>query len=295
MTSTGEQTLNANGITIAYEVFGQAEAPALLLVNGLGSQMIGYRTEFCEKLVARGFRVIRFDNRDVGHSTYFDDRPTPDVRAIAKGDRSTVPYSLSDMAADAIGLLDRLGINKAHIAGMSMGGMLVQRLAIEYPERILSMTSIMSTTGDWSVGRATPEANAVLMQPLPDDPEAALDQLTENSRIIGSPGFPFDAAAVRARHVEILKRANHPAGKIRQQAAIFADPDRTPALRELSVPTLVIHGADDPLINVSGGEATAAAIPGAQLKIYPGMGHNLPEQLWDDYVTDFAGIAGLPA
>ncbi|PRZ40527.1 pimeloyl-ACP methyl ester carboxylesterase [Antricoccus suffuscus] len=294
MTSTGQQTLASNGIAIAYEVRGPEDGQPLLLVNGLGSQMIGYRTELCDKFARRGFRVIRFDNRDVGHSTYFDDRPLPDIRAILKGDLSTAAYTLSDMAADAVGLLDGLGIEAAHIVGMSMGGMLVQRIAIDFPERVLSMTSIMSTTGERSVGRATPEANARLMQPLPADREEALDKLTEDSRVIGSPGFVFDAAKIRAQHVEALDRATHPAGTARQQGAIFADSDRTPALRELRLPTLVIHGADDPLIGVSGGEATAAAVSGAQLKIYPGMGHNLPEDLWDDFVADIAGIAGMP-
>ncbi len=294
MTTTGEQTLTSNGITIAYEIRGPEGGHPLLLVNGLGSQMIGYRTDLCDKFAERGFRVIRFDNRDVGHSTYFDDRPLPDVRAILKGDLSTAAYRLADMAADAVGLLDGLGIEAAHIVGMSMGGMLVQRIAIDFPARVLSLTSIMSTTGDRSVGRATAEANARLMQPLPADRDEALDKLTEDSRVIGSPGFAFDVAKIRAQHVEALDRAAHPAGTARQQGAIFADLDRTAALGELKVPTLVIHGADDPLIGVSGGEATAAAVPGAQLKVYPGMGHNLPEELWDDFVADIAGVAGLP-
>ena len=293
MTTINEQTLTSNGITIAYEVFGPEDGTPLLLVNGLGSQMINYRTGLCETLVARGFRVIRFDNRDVGHSTYFDDLPLPDLTAIVNGDRSTVPYTLSEMAADAVGLLDGLGIDAAHIVGMSMGGMIVQRIAIDFPDRVLSMTSIMSRPGDRSTGESTPEALAVLSQSLPADIEAALDQLTENSRIIGSPGFAFDAAKVRAQHIEGLQRAAHPAGMARQQGAILADGDRTSALRGLKVPTLVIHGAEDPLINASGGEATAAAVPGAQLKIYPGMGHNLPEELWDSFADDIAAIAGL--
>lgn len=290
-----EQTIDSNGITIAYDVHGPEDGQPLLLVNGLGSQMISYRAGFLQLLAERGFRVIRFDNRDIGHSTYFDDLPLPDFPAIAAGDHATVPYTLADMAADAAGLLEALGIDAAHIVGMSMGGMIVQRLAIDFPDRVLSMTSIMSTTGDPSVGQATPEAVNRLLMPLPEDREAALDKLTEDSRVIGSPGFTFDVAKIRAQYIEAMDRSVHPEGTVRQRGAIVAGADRTPELRELKVPTLVIHGADDPLVGVSGGRATAAAIPGARLKEYPGMGHNLPEELWPEFVADIADVAGLPA
>ena len=284
-------TIESNGLKVAYDEHGDADAPPLLLVAGLGMQMTGWRDGFIDALVKRGFRVIRFDNRDNGLSTHLSDAPVPDISALMRGDASSVTYTLNDLAADAAGVLDALGIDRAHVVGMSMGGMIVQQLAIDFPQKVASLTSIMSTTGDRSVGAATPEATAALMTPVPLDRAQAIDKLTADSRVIGSPGFRFDEDAVRARHAESFDRSIDPAGTARQFAAIRVSPDRTPALRELSVPTLVIHGKADPLIQLSGGEATAAAIPGSRLVAYDGMGHDLPEELWEQIADEIASVA----
>ena len=296
MSTPTEQSVTVNGVDLAYDVRGPAEAPAVLLIAGLGAQLINWRDGFVDVLIERGFRVIRFDNRDIGKSTYFDDAPVPDIGAARGGDTSKASYTMGDMAADAAGLLGALGIDKAHVVGSSMGGMIAQRVAIDHPDKVLSLTSIMSTTGDRSVGEATPEATAALMTPVPLDREQALDKLTADSRIIGSPGFPFDEAATRARHAQAVDRALNPAGTARQFAAIIASPDRTDELRKLDVPTLVVHGSADPLVGVSGGKATAAAIPGARLLVIEGMGHDLPEGTWAeiaDAIADLAKVDGV--
>ncbi|WP_228389208.1 alpha/beta fold hydrolase [Cumulibacter manganitolerans] len=285
------QTIEANGLELAFDERGDAGAPPLLLVAGLGMQLTGWRDGFCDALASRGLRVIRYDNRDSGLSTHLDDAPAPDLSAVRGGDLSSVTYTLRDLAADAAGLLDALGIDQAHVVGMSMGGMIVQQLALDFPQRVASLTSIMSTTGDRAVGAATAEATAALMTPVPLDRAQAIDKLTADSRVIGSPGFAFDEEAVRARHAAAFDRAVYPVGTARQFAAIAVSPDRTPALRGLSVPALVIHGADDPLIAVSGGEATAAAIPGSRFVAYDGMGHDLPEELWEQIADEIAQLA----
>lgn len=287
---TSETSTEINGLRFTYEVHGSEDAAPLLLVAGLGMQMIGWQPGFIDALVQRGFRVVRFDNRDSGRSSFIDDASTPDIAALHGGDTSSVRYTLTDMAGDAVGLLDALGIAQAHIVGISMGGMIAQQVAIDHPKKVLSLTSIMSTTGDRSVGAATREATAALMTPVPLDHDEALAKLTNDSRIIGSPGFPFDEAAVRARHAAAIERANNPAGTARQFGAIMASPDRTPALRGLSVPALVIHGAEDPLVGLSGGEATARAIPDARLVVIEGMGHDLPEQLWDRLADEISTL-----
>jgi pimeloyl-ACP methyl ester carboxylesterase len=272
-------------IEIAYETFGRRTDPPLLLVMGLGTQMLGWPDEFCAGLADRGLFVIRFDNRDVGLSTHLDDAPKPDIYAIFGGDTSTVSYTLSDMAAETVGLLDALGIDDAHVVGASMGGMIAQAVAIEHPERVRSLTSIMSTTGDRSVGDATQQAIGALMAPPARTREEAVERSVAGARIIGSPGYELDEAAVRERSGRSFDRAHDPLGVARQFAAVLASPDRTPRLRSLRVPTLVIHGRDDPLVRVSGGEATAAAIPGAELVVIDGMGHDLPRPLWSR-ITD---------
>ncbi|MEH6676227.1 alpha/beta fold hydrolase [Phenylobacterium sp.] len=268
-----------NGIEIEYETFGPDDAPAVLLINGLGSQMTRWPVPFCEKLVARGYRAIRFDNRDVGRSTWFQ-----------SGDR----YTLSDMAADAMGLLDHLKIDKAHVAGVSMGGMIAQTVAIEHPGRVLSLTSIMSATGAPGTMDSTPEAAAVLTQVAPDptvDEEAFVVHGMKNARTIGSPAYPWTDEALRERVLSEMRRAFNPKGVQRQRGAIGASGDRTEKLAKLNVPTVVLHGEVDPLIPKAGGEATARAIPGAELRIIPGMGHDLPEPLYDTIIDAIVAAA----
>jgi pimeloyl-ACP methyl ester carboxylesterase len=268
------------GLDIAYERFGDPEWPAVLLVMGLGTQMLGWPDGFCTALAARGVHVIRFDNRDIGLSSHLADAPMPDVRAALLGDTSSASYRLSDMAADTVGLLDALGLDSAHLVGASMGGMIAQTAAIEHPDRVRSLTSIMSTTGDPSVGQATQRALEALLSPPAATREEAVERTVSIVRVIGSPGFELDEADLRWRTGLAYDRANDPVGVGRQLVAIAASGDRTAALRSLSVPALVLHGADDPLVGVSGGRATARAIPGAELVVFDGMGHHLSRELW---------------
>jgi pimeloyl-ACP methyl ester carboxylesterase len=279
--TASEQIAPVNGIELAYQTFGERSEPALLLVMGLGAQLIHWPEEFCERLAGRGFFVVRFDNRDVGHSTKMDDAPAPDLLALAVGDASAATYTLDDMADDVIGLLDHLALDTAHVAGASMGGMIAQTLAIRHPQRVLSVCSIMSTTGDPEVGQARPEALAVLTAQAPSDRDSYVEFHVDAFKAIGSPGFALDEEFLRWRAAATYDRSYYPDGFRRQLAAIISSGDRTQALAQVSVPTVVIHGADDPLITVSGGEATAQAIPGAELVVIPGMGHDLPPGVWD--------------
>jgi pimeloyl-ACP methyl ester carboxylesterase len=272
--------ITANGIQIEYESFGDASNPPLLLIMGLGAQMIVWDTEFCERLADRGFYVIRFDNRDVGLSTHFHEAPAPDVMAAMAGDASSASYTLSDMAADAAGLLDALGIPAAHIVGASMGGMIAQTFAIEHPDKTLSLCSIMSTTGDTAVGQPAPDALELLMSAPPQTVEDAADTAVLASKVIGGKRYPLDEERIRARTVEAWNRDHDDVGMARQLVGILASGDRTPGLHNVTVPTLVIHGVDDPLVTPSGGEATAKAVPGAELLDLEGMGHDLPVPLW---------------
>ena len=271
-----------SGIEIAYERFGDRDAPPVLLVMGLGRQMLGWLDEFCSALVACGLHVIRFDNRDVGLSTHVHDAPPPDVRAALSGDSSSATYTVSDMAADSVGLLDALALDSAHIVGASMGGMIAQTIAIEYPDRVRSLTSIMSTTGDDTVGQATQEALGALLSAPAASRQEAVDRTVSTFRIIGSPGFEFDEAGVRERAGLAYDRAHDPLGVARQIVAVLASGDRTASLRSVNLPTLVLHGAQDPLIGVSGGRATADAVPDAELVVFDGMGHDLPRALWPE-------------
>jgi pimeloyl-ACP methyl ester carboxylesterase len=268
------------GIDIAFERFGDPNAPPLLLIMGLGTQMLGWPDGFCGTLADRGVHVIRFDNRDIGLSTHITDAPAPDVGAALTGDPSSASYRLSDMAGDTVGLLDALELATAHVVGASMGGMIAQTLAIEYPDRVRSLTSIMSTTGDPSVGQATRPAMAALLSPPAASREQAIERTLAIVRVIGSPGFELDETEIRRRTGLAYDRSNDPVGVARQLVAIAASGDRTSALRGVSAPTLVVHGADDPLVDVSGGEATARAIDGAELALFDGMGHDLPRVLW---------------
>lgn len=269
---------NNGKVELEYEVFGADRAGTILLINGLGSQMTRWPKAFCDRLVARGYRAIRFDNRDVGLSSSL----------VGES------YTLSDMAADAIAVLEAVGASRAHLAGISMGGMIAQRVAIAYPGRVLSLTSIMSASGAPGSLESTPEAAAVLNNPPPDpaaDFEAFVEAMVRNARTIGSPAYPWDEGALRDRAIAEYRRAFNPAGTARQRRAIFADGDRTPELRNLTIPTVVLHGAEDPLVKPRGGELTAEAIPGAELRIVPGMGHDLPPSLYDTVVDAICAAA----
>ena len=279
-----------SGVDIAYERFGDRDAPPVLLVMGLATQMLGWHEEFCSALVACGLHVIRFDNRDVGLSTHMHDARTPDVMAALSGDSSSASYTLSDMAADSVGLLDGLELDTAHIVGASMGGMIAQTIAIEHPNRVRSLTSIMSTTGDPMVGQATQEALGALLAAPATTRQEAVERTVSIFRVIGSPGFELDEADLRERAGLSYDRADDPLGVARQLLAIIASGDRTASLRSVNVPTLVLHGADDPLVNVSGGRATADAIPGAELVIFDGMGHDLPRPLWPEITARIGGV-----
>jgi pimeloyl-ACP methyl ester carboxylesterase len=272
-------------LEIAYETFGDAGDPPILLVMGLATQMIGWPDEFCAGLVDRGYFVVRFDNRDIGLSTHLDSAGAPDILTVLGGDASSVPYGLADLADDTVGLLDALGLDSVHLIGASMGGMIAQLVALRHPARVRSLTSIMSTTGDPSVGGPSEAALTLLLAPAARDRDAAVQRVIDTYRVIGSPGFEFDESALRERAGLSFDRAYDPAGVARQLAAVLTTPDRTRALKGISVPTLVIHGSDDALVNVSGGRATAAAVPGAELLVVDGMGHDLPRAMWPE-ITD---------
>lgn len=276
----------SNGIELEYDTFGDPSSPALLLIMGLGTQMTTWRPGLCRALADRGFRVIRYDNRDCGLSTCLDDTPLPDLAGLLSGDTAWVPYRMADMALDAMGLLDSLDIDAAHVVGASMGGMIAQQTAIDHPERVRSLCSVMSTTGDRSVGRPTPEGLEVLKAPrrAGASREEVIEESLLRAAVMASPGYPEPPEAVRERVAAAYDRAYRPQGFARQYTAVLASPDRTAELRSVTAPTLVIHGDSDPLVHRSGGEATAAVIPGAELLMIPGMGHDLPEQLWPTFV-----------
>jgi pimeloyl-ACP methyl ester carboxylesterase len=253
----------------------------VLLIMGLATQMLGWPEEFCKRLAGDGHFVVRFDNRDIGLSTHLDDAPVPQLQEIFGGRNGSAVYTLSDMAADTVGLMDALGLESAHLVGASMGGMIAQTVAIEHPERVRSLVSIMSTTGDSNVGNPSDDATQALLSPPPRTREQAMERAVATYGVIGSPGFPLDEAGLRERAAMSWDRAIHdPAGVIRQLAAIWSSGDRTEKLRELDLPVVVIHGAEDALVNSSGGRATAKAIPGAELDVIDGMGHDLPRDVW---------------
>jgi pimeloyl-ACP methyl ester carboxylesterase len=268
-----------SGIEIAYESFGDDNAMPVLLIMGAGAQMLGWHEDFCAALVARGLRPIRFDNRDVGLSTHFHNAPAPDFAAAFAGDTSSASYNLSDMAADTVGLLDVLGLKSAHLVGASLGGFIAQMVAIEYPDRVRSLTSMMATTGNAAVGKPSPEAMGLFARPEPTNREEVVEQMVETFQIIGSPGYPHDEDELRERMGMAYDRSYDRVGMMRQALATLASGDRTERLRSIKAPTLVIHGADDRMCDVSGGRATAEAIPGAELVVIDGMGHNLPRGL----------------
>lgn len=259
-------------VRLFYETFGDPASPALLLINGLGSQCINYKPEWCRMFVDEGFFVIRFDNRDVGLSSKFD------------GATDDPPYTLADMAADALAVLDDAGVSRAHVMGISMGGMIVQKLAIDHPGRLLSMTSVMASTGDGDVGQPTREALEFLITPSPPDREGAIARHVAANRVYGSPDH-FDEERLRANAAAAYDRAHYPDGPARQIRAVVADGSRTEALREVRVPALVLHGDCDKLVDISGGRRTAEAIPGARFVALEGMGHDYPPAYWPRIVS----------
>lgn len=267
----------SDAITLAWEEFGDAGATPLLLIPGLGSQMLSWPEELCDALVAHGLRTIRIDNRDSGLSTHLAGEP--DMTAIMGGDRSSALYSIEDMADDAAGLLDALGIERAHVAGVSMGGMIAQALAATHPGRVIGLVSIMSTTGERAVSKPTDAAREALMWPRATTPAEAEQRALDFARVAGSPGL-VDEQRVRATARAAFERAHDPTAYSRQLAAIWASGDRTRAVRLIGAPTLVVHGELDPLIPLAAGRATAAAIAGSELLVIEGMGHDLPPPLW---------------
>jgi pimeloyl-ACP methyl ester carboxylesterase len=277
-----ERVAPANGIELAYQEMGDADGEPLLLVMGLGTQMIAWDEAFCGMLAERGFRVVRFDNRDIGRSTKIKRAGVPNLLAMTVGRRANAPYLLRDMATDTVGLMDHLGIDSAHLVGASMGGMIVQSAAIDHPDRVRSLTSMMSTTGSRRVGHPSYKTFGLLLGKPPREREAAIERVVKTFKVIGSPGFPFEEERVREIAGRSFDRGHSQSGIARQLHAITASGDRTPGLRQLDLPALVIHGANDLLVNPSGGRATAKAIPGARLKIVDGMGHDLPRAVWPD-------------
>jgi pimeloyl-ACP methyl ester carboxylesterase len=280
--------LTANGITLEYDTLGDSSGRPLLLVMGLGAQMTRWRPEFCELLADQGHYVIRFDNRDIGLSQKFDHAGLPNMAAIfaqaQAGEPVSAAYTLDDMADDAVGLLDALDIERAHICGASMGGMIVQAMAVRHAPRVRSMISIMSSTGNPALPRSTPEASAALLSPAGTNLEEMLDRAVSVSRVIGSPAYPDSEEAIRARARADFERSFYPIGVARQMAAIAASGNRRPHLERVTAPTLVIHGKDDPLVPLAGGIDTHEAIPGSRLEVFEGMGHDLPEALWPHIV-----------
>jgi pimeloyl-ACP methyl ester carboxylesterase len=275
-----EHIAKVGDLEICYEAFGSPDDPALLLVMGLGTQMIGWPEAFCAKLAERGFHAIRYDNRDVGRSTHLRGHRPPTIRQLLLRDKTAAAYSLADMAADGIGLLDHLGIARAHVAGASMGGMIAQTMAARFPDRVLSLASIMSNTGHRWKGMPGLRVYPMFMRRPADNREGAIESTVSTFRLIGSPGFPFEEDELRRVAQLSYERGYNPAGTARQLAAILAAGDRVEDLRRISAPTVVIHGTRDRMVRPSGGRETAKAIAGARLVEIEGMGHDLPLGAW---------------
>ncbi|MRJ76588.1 alpha/beta fold hydrolase [Aeromicrobium sp. SMF47] len=298
MTRSGELFASLpSGIDICFETFGSPDDPAVLLIMGLGGPMGWWSVPFCEQLAERGFFVIRYDNRDTGRSTKLRQHPVSRadiVRAFANLPGAagvTPPYTLSDMAADGIGVLDHLGIDRAHLVGVSMGGMIAQTIAIEHPERALSLVSIMSTTGKRTVGLQHPKVLPVLLSSPGRTRDSYAARSVKGSKVIGSPGFPSDEQTDLERAYETYDRGWSASGVRRQMLAVLTQPDRTRALGRLDLPVAVIHGLNDPLVHRSGGKATADAIPNAEHIEIAGMAHDLPAQLYSTYIETIARTA----
>ena len=277
--------VDAGQVTVAYETFGSPDDPPLVLVMGVATQMLGWPEGFCQALADDGFYVVRFDNRDIGLSTHLDDAGVPDLVALLTGRSTSAPYTLADMADDTAGLLDALGLDRVHLVGLSMGGMIAQEVALRHEQRLTSLTTIMSTPAA-HIGKSTPAAQATLMWPSPRTEVEAADFTVKVYGVVGSPAYPHDTEWLREIGAESFRRSSKSAGKVRQFAAILVSPDRRPGLASLTVPTLVLHGEEDPLIQVEGSHEIAAAVPGARLVTYPGMGHDLPQELWPTLIGE---------
>jgi pimeloyl-ACP methyl ester carboxylesterase len=293
-----EQLCTVNDdVELCYETFGDPEAPAMLLTMGLATQMLGWHEDFCQELADRGFHVIRFDNRDVGRSQRMNGK-VPSVFQLLRRDKRAASYTLEDMAADGIGLLDHLGIERAHVIGASMGGMIAQTMAARHPDRVPSLVSMMSNSGARWSGQPPLRLYRVLLKPPAPGREAYMDHAVWVFSRIGSPGFERDDADLRRIAGMSYDRGINPAGPLRQLAAIIASGDRRPLLRTITAPTLVIHGRKDKLVPPSGGRATARAIPGARLMMIEGLGHDIPRGAWPrmlDAIEQNAARAGAPA
>jgi pimeloyl-ACP methyl ester carboxylesterase len=286
-----ERLAPCNGIEIAYQEVGDPDGEPLVLVMGLATQMIAWDDDLCSMLAERGFRVIRFDNRDIGHSTKLDGAYVPGRADLLLRRRETAAYRLSDMAADTVGLMDYLGIDSAHVTGISMGGMIGQTIAIEHPDRIRSLVSMCSTTGNRWVGQPTFKVFAHMLADAPRDRDAFIKRIQRTYALIGSPAYPTDQERLRRVAEGSWDRGHNPRGVLRQLHAIIASGDRTAALHKLNLPVTAIHGTRDTLIRQSGGRATARAIPGARLHLVEGMGHDLPRELWPLFTDEIAGTA----
>lgn len=290
--------ISANGIAIEVEDHGPPNGEPLVLIMGLGMQLVAWHPDFVAMLVARGFRVIRFDNRDAGLSQRFDDRGVPnlalDSLRFAVGLRISAPYTVADMADDTAGLLDAMGIPSAHICGASMGGMIAQHLAVRHPERVKSLTLIMSSSGSRRLpGPSLKVRSALISRPVDaDSVQSVIEHYVKLYRLIGSPGYPPPEACLQERLGMWVRRAYRPAGVARQMVAIAADGNRSPLLAKIRQPTQIIHGKADPLVPVAAGQDLAARIPGAELDLIAGMGHDLPTELWPRFVSGIASAAG---
>lgn len=283
-------TAEANGIEIYYEQIGDPSNPNLLLVSGFSAQVTGWSPRFLERLCGAGFFVTIFDNRDMGKTTYFDDRGLPNIQDVLSFEE-LAPYHLSDMSADAARLCFALEIDPVHVVGVSMGGMIAQEMAINFPEVMRSLTSVMSTPHYLTVGTASDEVIRSQMQPRSEEFEAFMVEELASWRLTGGSRYALDEVEVRRQAEAAWQRGRHPEGVLRQTAAMLQSPDRTMGLRYIDIPTVVIHGTEDTLITLAGGEATAAAIPKAKLVTYEGMGHNLPEELWDEIIGEIVEVS----
>lgn len=286
-----EQIAEIGDVELCFETFGDSADPAMLLIMGLGTQMIAWHEEFCRGLTREGFHVIRFDNRDIGRSTRFDSVPPPRPAELLRRRYRRLAYTLADMADDAAGLLDHLGIGAAHVVGASMGGMIAQLLAANHPDRVLSLTSIMSSTGHRWSGQPALRVYPYFLRRPEDGREAYVERIVKLFKVVGSPGFETDENALREMAERSFERGASAAGTARQMAAIGDSGDRTPLLRQIKAPTLVIHGSADRLVATSGGRATARAVPDAELMIVDGMGHDLPRGAWPQIIDGIVRTA----
>lgn len=279
-----------DGLTLCYETYGSESDPPLVLIMGLGTQMIAWPEPFCRELAARGFHVIRFDNRDVGRSTWMTGR-APSVSELLRRRIADPPYTLTDLARDAAGLIEALDLHSVHVVGASMGGMIAQTLAVQHPELVRSLTSIMSNTGSRFSGQPSLRVYPMLLRRAPQEREAFVEHMMSLFDLIGSRALGRDFERLRATAELSFERGVNPVGTARQLGAIVASGDRTASLSAIEAPTLVIHGTRDPLVRPSGGRATAKAIAGARLLSVPGMGHDLPDQAWPQLIETIAGHA----